>query len=45
MRQVQLREETLRQEHETRMATLNDRITSLSKRLKERDKEIETMKT
>ena len=45
MRQVQLREETLKQEHETRMATLNDRITSLSKRLEERDKEIETMKT
>ena len=45
MKQVELREETLKQEHESRVAILEDRIENLSQRLKERDEEIEAQKT
>ena len=45
MKQVELREETLKQEHESRVAILEDRIENLSQRLKQRDEEIEAQKT
>ena len=44
MKQVELREETLRQEHESRVKTFEDRIEILTDRLKERDGELATSK-